>query len=443
MWIELLTDLLGQKAGARIDVCDADARLLIDAKKAQAVNNDPIVEAVQKSMAEALGKITGSISGAVDAAMKDFGSSLAKSRRNAVPAIFGENGHGDPKKTFGAFLLAIQQKNVKALEEMGSFYVDWERPIDKKTAMTTQQGAQGGFAVPTEFYDRLMTLVTERSVIRPRATVLPMSSKEMEVPCLDHTTAPSAGDTAFLGGLIARWTEESTSGSNLQETEPNLKQIKLINYELSGYSKISNALLADNAVGLDALLMKLFSAAIAWYEDYAFLRGTGAGRPLGMLAWAGLISVTRSAASACSLADVAGMYGRLLPAASMDSVIWVIHPTILTKLLTMTGGDNVIFLGNDVTGRPRWQILGHDVVVTEKVPALNTAGDILLADCAQYLIGDRQQVEIAFSEHVAFTTNQSVWRFVSRVAGMPWLRDKVTLSDATNTLSPFVALAAG
>jgi HK97 family phage major capsid protein len=361
MWIELLTDLLGQKAGARIDVCDADARLLIDAKKAQDVANDPIVEAVTKSMAEALLKITGSISGAVDAAMKDFGNTLAKSRKNAVPAIFGENGNGEPKKTFGAFLLAIQHKNVKALEEieMGSFYVDWERPIDKKTAMTTQQGAQGGFAVPAEFYDRLMTLVSERSVIRPRATVLPMSSKEMEVPCLDHTTAPSAGDAAFLGGLTARWTEESTSGSNLQETEPNLKQIKLINYELSGYSKISNALLADNAIGLDALLMKLFRAAIAWYEDYAFLRGSGAGRPLGMLAWAGLISVTCGAANACSLADVAGMYGRLLPPLDgMNSVAWVIHPTVIIKLLTMTGGDNVIFLGNDITGKPRWQILG-------------------------------------------------------------------------------------
>ena len=65
-----------------------------------------------------------------------------------------------------------------------------------------------------------------------------------------------------------------------------------------------------------------------------------------------------------------------------------------------------------------------------------------LSDFQHYLIGDRQQVEIAFSEHVAFLTNQSVWRFVSRVGGMPWLRDKVTLADASSTLSPFVSVAA-
>ncbi len=65
-----------------------------------------------------------------------------------------------------------------------------------------------------------------------------------------------------------------------------------------------------------------------------------------------------------------------------------------------------------------------------------------LCDFQHYLIGDRQQIEIAFSEHVAFLTNQSVWRFVSRVGGMPWLRDKVTLADGSSTLSPFVSVAA-
>ena len=113
------------------------------------------------------------------------------------------------------------------------------------------------------------------------------------------------------------------------------------------------------------------------------------------------------------------MYGRLLPGGTMQNIIWGLHPTVLVKLLTMTGGDNVIFLGNDITGKPRWQVLGHDVVVSEKLPALNTPGDILLMDLSHYLIGDRQQIEIAFSDHVAFLSNQSVWRFVSRVAGQP------------------------
>ena len=88
-------------------------------------------------------------------------------------------------------------------------------------------------------------------------------------------------------------------------------------------------------------------------------------------------------------------------------------------------------------------LFGIPVMVTEKLPALNTLGDVLLLDLQHYLIGDRQQVEITYSDHVAFLNNQGAWRFVSRVDGQPWVRSAVTLADATNTLSPFVGLAAG
>ena len=60
----------------------------------------------------------------------------------------------------------------------------------------------------------------------------------------------------------------------------------------------------------------------------------------------------------------------------------------------------------------------------EKLPALNTAGDIVLLDCSRYVIGDRQQVEIAFSDQYAFINNQGTWRFVSRVVAKPWMAQK-------------------
>jgi HK97 family phage major capsid protein len=440
MFVQLTHELLGRPAGERIDLADADARALIAAGAATPVTDDPITPLVEQALARAAAGLTGQVSSAVEAALKQAAAAQSLSRRAALPALFGPGGEGDPQRSFGRFLLAVRHGDRKLLDDMGSRFVEWE-DASVKSAMSTQTGTSGGYLVPTEFHARIMGLVAEKSVVRPRATLLPMAGREMEVPAIDVTTAPASGDTAFLGGVVARWTEEA---STLNETEPQLKQVKLVNHELSGYSRVSNTLLADaQAIGLDALLMQLFSRAIAWYEDHAFLRGNGVGKPLGILSWPGLVSVTRSAASAVALADVAGMYGRLLPGGSMSSVVWAVHPTVLVKLLTMTGGDNVIFLGNDVTGKPRWQILGHDVIVSEKLPALNTAGDILLMDLSHYLIGDRQQLEIAFSDHVAFLSNQSVWRFVSRVAGQPWLRDKVTLADGSSTLSPFVALAAG
>lgn len=441
MFVQLTRDLLGKKAGERIDLAEPDAATLVSSGAAVAAGDDPLPPAVARALEQALGGLGGSIQSSVEAALKEFASASAKSRKNAVPALFGPGGEGDPKRTFGRFLLAVRHHDHKALEEMGSRFVSWaEEGGEQKAAMSTQTGVSGGYLVPVEFHARLMKLVSEKSIVRPRATVIPMTSRTVQIPALDVTTAPSAGDTAMLGGLVARWMEEATA---LNETEPNLKQIDLTNYELSGYSKVSNALLTDSAVGLEAFLMQIFSRAIAWYEDYGFLRGNGVAKPLGVQSWAGLIQVSRNTASQFKLADVASLYARLLPGGDASTVCWVVHPTVLAQLVQLTGGSNVLMLaGQNLGGAMTMSMLGYPIAVSEKVPALGSANDVTLCDFQRYLIGDRQQVEIAFSEHVAFLTNQSVWRFVSRVGGMPWLRDKVTLADATSTLSPFVSLAA-
>lgn len=438
MFIQLSRDYLGRKAGERLDVADDDARQLITQGLAQAVAGDPLNETVQRAVADTMARINGTLQQSVETALKQFTDAQTRSRKNAVPILFGAGGGGDPKRTFGQFLLAVRHGDRKALEEMGSQYAEWEG----KAALTTQVGTQGGYTVPEEFLPRLLALATENAVVRPRATIIPMTSRTVQVPCLDATTVQTAGDSAFLGGLVARWTEEASA---LNETEPTFRQVELVAHELSGYAKVSTTLMQDSAAGLEALLLTLFGRAVGWHEDYAFLRGNGAGKPLGILNAGALISVTRSGASAFALADAATMLARLLPGWSRANTVWAMHPTVLAKLFVMsesgTGSDLMIVdRGTDL---PTMSLLGIPVVVTEKLPALNTAGDVLLLDLKHYLIGDRQQVEVAYSEHVAFTTNQAAWRFVARVDGQPWLRDKVTLTDASSTLSPFVAVAAG
>ena len=442
MFVQLTKEHLGQKAGYRFDTDEAVAKTLIQAGVAEAIKDDPLAPIIAKSMESMLSGLTKSLNETIDATLKEFAVESKKSRKNAVPAIFGKGGEGDTKKTFGQFLLAVKARDEKALEAMGSRYCEWEN-VDQKAAMSTQTGTTGGYLVPQEHRDEIMDLSVEDAIVRPRATKIPMRARTVQVPALDVVTAPSAGDSAFLGGVVARWTEEATS---VNETEPTFKQLDLTNYELSGYSKLSNTLLADEAVGLEKFLMQLFSKAIDWYEDYAFLRGNGVAKPLGIINWTGYVQVTRSAASAFALSDAASMLGRMLPGWKQKNTCWIIHPTVLTKLIQMTGnsgvGSDLCYIDN-ARETPKMMLFGIPIEVTEKVPALNTAGDVSLCNFEHYLLGDREQIEIAYSEHVAFLTNQSVWRFVSRVGGMPWLKDKVTLSDATNTLTPFVGLAAG
>src|SRR5262249_50743392 len=150
----------------------------------------------------------------------------------------------------------------------------------------------------------------------------PMASATSQFPYLDITTAQTAGNSPFFGGVIARWTAEA---QNRTETEPQFKLMELKAWELSGYTVSSNVLLQDSAVGLDKLLTTLFGLAVAWYEDFAFLQGNGVGKPQGIKEAGASIAVARNTPSHVYFADVAKMQSRLLPA-SWDRAIWTFSP---------------------------------------------------------------------------------------------------------------------
>jgi HK97 family phage major capsid protein len=293
--------------------------------------------------------------------------------------------------------------------------------------------------VPEELFGELMLMVYERSVMRPGATVVPMGRPMVRVPAIDQTVTVAAGKTAQFGGVELTWRDPLVA-SVVPETEPAVKAVELVARELQADVKISNELVADGKAMM-ALVPGMLAEAAAWAQDYAFLRGSGTRDPLGVVNWQGAIWVTRSGAGQFGLADVAGMLARFIVPQRVEDVVWAMHPSVLAKLVATPNGANVLHcIADPRTGRAVYLLAGYEVRVTEKLPGLGTAGDVLLVDRSKYLIGDRG-MEVAFSPQPLFTSNQSIWRVVSRVAGQPWLRDKVTLADGATTVSAVVGVA--
>lgn len=436
MWIELVKDVLGQKAGQRIDVDDRDAEALVQSGAARKLDEGPTERIVTRALGEAMGQLNDRLTASVESALRSYAEAETKSRRSRRPLLFGPAGDGDPDgPTFGRFLLAVRANDLKALEAMGSHFVAWG--VEQKAAMSSQGGTTGGYSVPIEFVDQVLMYEAERSVCAGRAYRHPMASQTVEIPYLDQVTAPSAGDTAFFGGVKAYWGEEA---STISETEPALRQLRLTAHELRGFSYLSNTLLQDNAVGLEALLLRLFGAAVAWYTDYACLRGSGVGQPLGALTWAGAISVNRGTANQFKLDDAAQMLSRLAPGWSPESTCWVVHPYVQRYLWQFADtAGNAVYI-DSARAKPATMLFGIPVEVSEKVPALGTAKDVSLIDWSKYVLGERRMIEVAHSDHYRFLNNQGTWRFVARLDGQPWMRDKITLADGSSTLSPVVYL---
>ncbi len=179
--------------------------------------------------------------------------------------------------------------------------------------------------------------------------------------------------------------------------------------------------------------------------------GNSVGQPQGILNSPALVTVAEETSQVNDTivwANIVKMYSRMLPA-SLNRAVWVANidtfPQLATMSLSIGTGGSAIWLNNGVVGPPM-SILGRPVIFTEKVPsngdATGLGKDISFLDFGYYLIGDRMTVRAESSQHAQFTTDQTVYRIIERVDGRGWIQSAITPQNGTNTLSPFVTLAA-
>jgi len=309
---------------------------------------------------------------------------------------------------------------------------------DISAAYSSHIGPSGGVLMPETFRNDLLELAHEESVVRGRATVIPMGTPKVTLPAIHETSRAST----LFGGVQMYWTEEDADST---ESEARFKTVSLEPDTLNGYAEIPNETMQDT-LAFSAYFDSTFPRAMAFEEDFAFLQGTGVGQPLGVLNSPAVINVAARAgqvADSLVYENALDMWARL-PPSSMSRAVWVINqdaiPELGTMALSVGTGGAPIFLMNAATGLPM-SLFGRPIVFSEKVNALGTSGDILLADFGFYLIGDLQTVTITSSDQYKFKERRTAFSIIERVDGTPWVESAVTPRRGTNTLSPFVTLA--
>ncbi|MBU2249540.1 MAG: phage major capsid protein [Gammaproteobacteria bacterium] len=316
-------------------------------------------------------------------------------------------------------------------------YSGWVAESKERKDLLENVGASGGFLVPIDQREQLLSVPGPEMIVRPRATVVPMRRRQIQWPVLDQTNTTS-GRPAWYGGVLANWTEEGTQKS---EVEPKFRQINLVAHKLVTYTEASDELLDDSAVSLEALLTSLFAGAINWYEEQAFVNGTGAGQPLGIIQAGATFVQGRAAAGAIGIVDIINMLEHF----HGTNPVWMISRSALPSLLQLNGpagNASYVFIPNAREGMPA-TLFGYPVFWNEHCPLLGQRGDIILADLKMYLIGDRQATTVDASKHYKFQYDLTCWRAVHRVDGQPWLSQPIYWSDGTTQVSPFVILDAG
>jgi HK97 family phage major capsid protein len=243
------------------------------------------------------------------------------------------------------------------------------------------------------------------------------------------------------GGVLGYRVAE---GDSITASKPAFRRI---NWELKKYVAAvysTDELLADAPL-FNSIAAQAVREEIGFMLEDDIVNGTGVGGPLGLLQSPARIDVTRLDANLIQHADILKMWQRLSPPLR-GGAAWFINSEAEPQLdaLTFTSGTTGI-LSPYVSYSPDgvMKIKGRPVYVSEHCAALGTKGDIFLANMGEYYLFEHSAgQQLASSIHVAFLTDQSVFRVTYRVDGLSSWASALTPYKGTNTQSPFIALDA-
>jgi HK97 family phage major capsid protein len=312
-----------------------------------------------------------------------------------------------------------------------------------RNAFTSNVPSEGGFLIPETLRSQLLSVSLESAIVRPLSFVVPMETLRVPFPAIDESTHVGS----VFGGIVAYWTEEDAS---LTESSANFGRVVLDAKKLTAMAHVPNELISDSLASFQAFIDQKFPEALTFFEDRAFMKGSGVGEPLGGLNTTGNPAIVAVAAESGQAAgtilweNIVTMYSRMLPS-SLGRAVWVVSidafPELATMALSVGTGGSAVWLNNGVAGPPM-TILGRPVIFTEKAPGtVGNQGDISFVDFGYYLIGDRQVMTATSSPHYRFASDQTSFRIINRVDGQPWLRTPITPENGGPSLSPFIQLA--
>jgi len=361
---------------------------------------------------------------AADSAVKAFAASAP-----AKPAEISitKDEADQPWATAGEFFMAVKIAATYP-NQMDSRLL----PL-KATGLNEAIPAQGGFLVTPQFAPGILEKMhSTGSVLAAFRPSTPVAGNSMTFNVLDETSRALG---SRWGGITGYWLNE---GGTKTASTPAFRQLELKLKKICALVYATDELLED-AAALQAKIYDWVPQELRFQIEDSFINGNGVGKPLGVLLSPALIHVTRNDATEIDADDIASMWARRF--VGYNDYIWLCNPSVYPQLFQLTVGQVPVFLPAGMySDSPYGRLLGRPLIETEYNPTLGEVGDLLLVSPSAYeSIEKSGGVQAASSIHVAFTTDESVFRFVYRIDGAPSWNASLTGFD-TNTYSPFVSL---
>lgn len=309
--------------------------------------------------------------------------------------------------------------------------------VNAASGASTGVDSEGGYLVETDKSKGIMTSAMENGLLARRVTVQPISANS---DGFEYLVSDDRNRTT-RNGLSVYWKGETTAMASSGKVALKTREMRV--KDLYGLLYVTNRMLRD-APALAAFAQRALREEFAFKLDQAIFEGSGQGQPLGIMNSALPITVAKESsqtATTFNAANAVKMLARFK--GNMANAAWFMNQDVLPQLPMMTVGNQPVFIpGGSFANAPFGTLFGRPIVPLEFCETLGAKGDVILADFSEYMLVSKGGMEVAESMHVKFLTDEMAYRFITRVDGQPIYDEPFTPLKGSNTLSPFVMLAA-
>ena len=247
-----------------------------------------------------------------------------------------------------------------------------------RNALKEGVDSEGGYLVPDEFENTLVSALREENIVRGNATVIKTNSGSHKIPVV--TTKGTAS-----------WIDEEGA---IPEGDDTFGQQTIGAHKVGTIIKVSEELLNDSAFDLENYFATEFARRIGDKEEDAFFNGNGESKPLGIFADEGGadVGVTAASATAITADEIINLFYSL-KAPYRKHAVWVFNDATIAAVRKLKGTDGQYLWQKALHEGDHETLLGKPIFTSPFVPEIGAGNKVAaFGNFKFYWIGDRQGI---------------------------------------------------
>lgn len=415
MLIKIIQKYQDMEIGTVVDVDEKTADEMINAKSG--VKYDEVVISEEKKQLEQ------SIKDTVQKEIKKMETEVkgtALEVKDGATIVTKEANQG--WKNGAEFLMAVK----KAAEGRG-----FDSRLEVKAATGIGEDSSP-LVTPAFVSDVIYKQAMQAATVFPKMTQYKIAADASSTALVKQFNETGRNNTSTFGGIRIY---KVTEGSAITPSTPGFTQKSVTLGKAAALVYMSNESMRDivNIVDQTAAVV---GQSFAWQIDSDVVNGSlSIADPI--VGNAATVAKTLAGTYPTAV-ELFEMYNSVLPA-YRDGAEWYMSGATYARVMALGAATSGYPLFNRMAqDTDKQTILGKKVNVCEWATASNTAGQLLFGNPAGHYFIEKESMQAAASIHVAFLTDQQVFRWVWRYASCSQFASKLLLPDG-NYYSYFVS----